>query len=192
MKLLFVIILLTGAGFACSKKDRSPYHGHPSMRYTDLRDAEVKLNQPFLLDINADGIRDFSFSTLLVGDPVLERDRLQFYASSGIHTSLLNDASDESPVLHKGELISSIHTGYLWWELSSIVLAEKITSTYGSVHWEGRWMNAFHRYLPVRVNKSGETYFGWVEISMDTTQGKLILHRSAIGMEAGKPVRAGY
>ncbi len=192
MNKLIILLLVTMAALSCTKKDRPVIPGSPAMKYIDLQNAEVTHQQPFLLDINSDGITDFSFSTLLVGDPVLGRDRLQFYAYSKISTCLLNDSNDESPVLVKGDRIAAVHTGYLWWEISAIVLAEKITRSNGSVNWEGRWNNANHRYLPVSIKKSGETYYGWVELSMDTHSEKMILHRSAICIEADLPVKAGH
>jgi hypothetical protein len=127
----------------------------------------------------------------LVGDPILQRDRLQFIAHSKIDDNLLNNDEDQSPVLNRYDLISETHQGYQWYEISAIVLAEKIT-TMTSVFWEGLWKNASHKYLPVQIKRNNKLYHGWIELSFDTAAEKLILHRSAISTEAGKDVKAGY
>jgi hypothetical protein len=98
---------------------------------------------------------------LLVGDAVLQRDRIQFYASSGINRNLLNDAQDQSPVLNKMDVISKNMTGFIWWEISAIVLAEKII-TYTESHWEGAWKNADHKFLPIQLkNRTNFITAGW-------------------------------
>jgi hypothetical protein len=72
----------------------------------------------------------------LIGDPVGQRDRLQYLAHSKVDTNLLNTDQAQSPVLNKGDLISTTHQGYQWFEVSAIVLAEKIT-TMRDNFWEG-------------------------------------------------------
>lgn len=180
---------------ACTKnpvipKPEPPSTAHPQMLYTDLKNAEVYYNQPQFVDVDHDGLKDYSISVLLVGDPILQRDRMQFYAHSGIKRNLLNNDIDESPMLNKSDSISKYHPGFKWWEISSIVLAEKITDYNGS-YWQGLWKNADHKYLPIQIEKDRKLYHGWIEISFKTDEQKLILHRSAISMEEDKTVLAG-
>lgn len=189
MKKYLLLLFLSLVLFACKTQDiPSPY---PAMRYIDLANAEVKYHQLFSLDIDGNGTTDFSFSTLLVGDPIMQHDRLQFIAHSKIATNLLNDDNDQSPVLDKGDQIGLTQKGYNWYEISSIVLAEKITGMTEPVHWEGRWKNAVHQYLPIQIKKNGQYYHGWIELSFDTIMEKLILHNAAISTEPRKEVRAG-
>src|SRR5439155_20250618 len=103
---------------------------------------------------------------------------------------LLNYQVDESPMLQKGDSIALSHPGYNLWEISSIVLAEKIIDNNGN-HWEGLWKNADHQYLPVQVEKNNKLYHGWIELSFDTTREVMILHKSAISTEENKTVKAG-
>ena len=178
--------------FACKKVEPivpAPVP-HPQMRYIDLHDGEVGFHQEKPVDIDGDGKTDFFFGVILVGDPVLERDRLQYYAMSGVKCNLLNDANDQSPVLNKMDTISKTHPGYTWWEISSILLAEKII-THTESHWEGLWKNANHQYLPIQVETNGKLFHGWIELSFSTAAEKLILHKAAISMEDGKTVKAG-
>jgi hypothetical protein len=189
------LLLLTASLMfvACGKEppiELPPVSTHPQMAYRDLGNKEVKYGQYQKVDIDNDGTEDFRFSVLLLGDPILQRDRMQFYANSNIKRNLLNNQVDESPMLHKGDSIALSHPGYKWWEISSIVLVEKIIDNNGD-HWEGLWKNADHQYLPVQVEKNGKLFHGWIELSFDTIREVMILHKSAISTEENKTVKAG-
>lgn len=192
MRKILLIIMASVLFLACSKKPPlpSPTPSHPAMSYKDLTGKEVKYGQSQYIDVDNDGSVDFKFAVLLVGDPILQRDRVQFYANSGIKRNLLNNDVDESPVLNKGDSIKKDHNGYTWWEISSIVLAEKIIE-YSGTHWEGLWKNADHKYLPIQIEKNNQLYHGWVELSFNRTEEKLILHKAAISKEEDKSVCAG-
>ena len=192
MRKILILIASSVSLIACSKKPplNPPATSHPVMTYKKLSDKEVKYGQNQYIDIDNDGSIDFKFAVLLVGDPILQRDRVQFYANSGIKRNLLNNQVDESPMLNKGDSIGKTHEGYTWWEISAIVLAEKIVTDNGS-HWEGLWKNADHKFLPIQVEKSNKLYHGWVELSFNTTDEKLILHKAAISTEADKSIQAG-
>lgn len=184
-----IIILIFSA---CTKEEiKIPPVSHPVMHYTNLQNAEVFPFQARAVDIDSDGVNDFLFGVLLVGDPILQRDRLQYFAYSKVNTNLLSNEQDQSPVLNKEDLISVTHQGYQWFEVSAIVLAEKITTMTGSF-WEGLWKNASHKYLPVQIKRSDKLYHGWIELSFDTVAEKLFLHRAAISTEANKTVKAGF
>lgn len=192
------IILILSAAFtmvACTKepvrpKPEPPSSSYPEMIYSDLKNIEVYYGKSQFVDVDHDGSKDFSFGVLLVGDPILQRDRMQFYTYSSVKRNLLNNDVDESPMLSKSDSISKNHPGYTWWEISAIVLAEKITDYNGS-YWQGLWKNADHKYLPIQIEKDKKLYHGWIELSFNPAEEKLILHRSAISKEEDKPVLAG-
>jgi hypothetical protein len=187
--ILAIVILFFSA---CTKEEiKIPPASHPVMHYTNLQNAEVVPFQPRAVDIDSDGINDFLFGVLLVGDPILQRDRLQYLAYSKVSTNLLNNEQDQSPVLNKEDLISATHQGYQWFEISAIVLAEKITTMTDSF-WEGLWKNASHKYLPVQLKKNDKLYHGWIELSFDMVGGKLFMHKAAVSTEANKTIKAGF
>ena len=188
-----ITFFLSGIIFiSCSKTELKPEINQPQMLYTELNEAEVKYGHPISVDVDHDGANDFSFGVILVGDPVLIRDRLQFLAMSKINTNLLNNEQDESPRLNKGELISFKHHGYNWFEISSIVMAEKLTEMTGFPYWDGIWKSASHKFLPIQLKKSGGYYQGWIELSFDQAGEKILLHKAAVSKEPGKDVKAGY
>jgi hypothetical protein len=192
MRYALALVFLSLAFVSCRKDPDlpPPEDPHPAMSYKDLQNAEVKYQQPKFFDLDNDGTTDFYFNVLLVGDAIGQRDRMQFYANSGIRRNLLNDAYDQSPILSKPDSISKQMPGYTWWEVSAILLAEKIIDNNGS-HWDGAWQKADHKYLPIQIQDHDKVYHGWIELSFSTTGEKLILHKAALCKEEGKTVKAG-
>jgi hypothetical protein len=70
-------------------------------------------------------------------------------------------------------------------------MAMKNIGLVGQPYWEKPWKDAIHKFLAIRVHRNGQLYYGWVELSMDRSRSKLILHRSGISKIADKPVKAG-
>lgn len=165
---------------------------HPLMQYLDLHNESIRFGQIKKIDINNDGTDDFLVSTLLVGDPILERDRRQYYISSSTESRFLQDGTNQSPVLNKGDQVMLQHTGYNWLEVTSLLLAEKIVPMTGNPSWQGAWKQANHHYLPVQVKKNGNIFHGWIELSFNTTLEEIVLHKAAICTDAGKTIKAGF
>lgn len=194
MKNILILLITSIILFSCRKENKNtpPPTSLPEMRYTNLHDVLVGAGQPSVIEINGDEKNDFLFGTMLIGDPILRRDRLQFLAFSAISTYVLADPFNNSLVLNEGSLISANPpTGYDWFEVQDVLLAEKITPEAGPVFWQGKWKDVQHKYLPLQVRVDGNVYNGWVEISMDQAREKLILHKAAISKESGKNVKAG-
>ena len=165
----------------------------PAMEYFDLHDREINDHTTgLLLDVNHDGRNDLAFTTLLVGDPINQVDKLQILISSNIAINLPVNSNEEVPVMNNGANIPiGNFDGYRWFELSSIMLVQKITSFTEPPVWEGHWKNAVHKFLPFQVADSGKFYNGWVEISTDITGEKMLLHKAAISKEADAMIKAG-
>lgn len=187
-RILFIVLGCLFLLGSCKKENDIP--ANYSVEFFDLQNAAVKYQQPVTLDFTKDGNTDFSFGVLLVGDPVLQRDRYQFYVSSRVKTNLLNDTNDESPILNKGDEIGLNHEGYTWYEVSAIVLAEKIV-TNQSTTWSGRWTNANHKYLPIQIEREGKLFNGWIEVSFNKTEEKIILHKAALSKFPNVSIRTG-
>ena len=185
-------MLLIAVLVAC-KKDKIPIPDSPQMRYLDLQNREVKFQQGHRIDLDGDNTIDFTFSTIHVGDPVLRRDRIQFFAGSGFYSFLPIDHIELSKILRKGDKIgATAPTGYTWYNGAFTVLAEKIIPETGETYWEGPWKNMSHHYLALQIEKNGKRYFGWIELSMDKVAEKLILHKAAISIVQDLEVAAGF
>jgi len=189
-KLLLPVFLLT----ACDDKEaiQPPPQAHPQMRYTELNNVSIKFGQQKSLDIDGDNAKDLLFSTVHVADPIYRVEKRRYFVTASFDVFSLVNELEETPALNRGDAITiSNHPGFIWYNANSLVLAEKIIEETGTVHWEGNWKNADHKYFPVQVSKNNLRYNGWVEVSFKMDTEELILHRVAIAIEAGRDVKAG-
>jgi hypothetical protein len=188
-------LLLSLFILSCNDKEDLPVKqpSHPVMKYNDLTGREVKNRQSQVLDADNDGVIDFVFYVINIGDPVFRRDKMRFLFGSLEHSLLFVNGENQSPVLDKNALISSGNKlPYEWWEVSEVELTQKIIEEDGSTFWEGAWQNADHKYISIQVRKNNAIYNGWIEFSFNKTDEKLVLHRSGISEEAQKEVKAGF
>jgi hypothetical protein len=177
---------------ACKKETvENPVNDHPKMNYTVLN-LELKSWSSKGVDIDGDNKKDFAFEVFPVGDAVQQRDKYKFYAYSTIHTSLLSNDLDFPPMLETGEMVKPLHPGYSWWPITASELAQKVVPVNGPIYWEGVFKNASKKYLPIKMTKNDLDYFGWIELSIDQAESKLIVHRIALSTEAGKVVKTGF
>jgi hypothetical protein len=191
-----VVILFLSMAFISCRKDvlkPVPLAADPvsGIRYIDLGEQEARPKKSKSIDLDGDGKVDFSFSTLLVGDPILRHDKLQFYVYSRVGTYLLSNEQDQSPVLNKEEAIDLEVPDFNWYEISAIVLTEKVIVEKGPVQWKGLWKEADHKYLPVQIRKSNQYFTGWIELSFDIHYERIILHRAAINTIPNRSITAG-
>lgn len=191
------ILVLAVLGLGACKKDGTPGPSKPAkpqpgMIYTDLQNRELKFQQAQVIDLNQDGTADIGFSTWYIGDPVEHEDEVLFFAGSYIHSHLLMDEANSSPVFKPGDEIPvNNYPGHAWYQVAQVEMAMKNTPASGQPYWEGAWKQVNHQYLAIQVVKEGKRYNGWIEVSFDTAGEKLVLHKAAISKEAEKAVVAG-
>lgn len=191
---IFLFAILSVVFFSSCKKKDIELPPTVEMNYINLNDRVVAYQHPsVILDIDSDNENDLGFGVLLVGDPILEQDKRQFRISSGIHTRLAVSPNEETPVTESGDAIylSSIN-GYNWYEASSVILVQRIEGMYGPIFWQGNWKTANRKYLPFQLLKNNQRYNGWVELTVDIAQEKIILHKAAYSKLAEKNIRAGF
>ena len=188
------LILMLGVSSCTKEKKPVPVPVTPplAMEYFNL-DKEIIADAPgFLLDVNHDRRVDLAFTTLLLGDPIYRVDKMQFLVSSNKDVNLPVNGSEEVPVMYRGEsIVPGNFNGYQWFEISSILLVQKVISFTAPPAWEGHWKNASHRYLPYQLIINEKTYNGWVELSVDIVHEKIVLHKAAICKEPNKTIKAG-
>ncbi|MHA4847331.1 hypothetical protein ACX0G7_24415 [Flavitalea antarctica] len=182
---------------ACNKADlpeppKQPGDAFPEMLVTELNNREVTQQQSQVVDLNKDGVNDVVFSTWAIGDPVEQEDEILFFAATGTESSLMIGGDNMSPRFSKNETIAvTPPNGYEWYIVAQVELALKNIGNSIPPYWEKDWKDVSHKFLAVQVKRSGLLYHGWIELTMDTINSKLILHRAAIARQAGRAVRAG-
>lgn len=197
MKISFLIISTLVILSACSKKDvvdppKLPDNEFPEMLVTELNDAEVKQQEHQTLDLDKDGVNDLVFAIWYIGDPVEREDEVLFFAASGTQSSLMVGGENVSPRFSKNDIIPvNPIEGYNWYIVAQVEMAMKNIGYDAPPYWEKDWKDASHKYLAVQVKRANKLYYGWVEVSMDTANSKLILHRAAIAKQPGRAVKAG-
>lgn len=189
---LYLLAALLLTLITSCKKDTKNLKHHPAMSTITFADTEIKFNQRKSIDLNGDGKTDFRFETLLVGDPLQKVDKQQFYITSSIDNYLLVGTDETTPVLNFQHTISTNSSDqFNWFDIGAIVLAEKIISGDNEYYWQGNWKDAIRKYLPLQRKEGDLRYNGWIELSFNTTDEKIILHRAAVSLEAGKDIYAG-
>jgi len=177
---------------ACTKTPVKPEPVAPKMTYLNFSDSAVFFDRSASFDLDGNGEKDIRFSTLLSADPLSQQDKRQWLAICSFNTSLPVNTNENIPVLHLDDLIPiNNFSGYSWYNAPGIVLSQKVTGMSAPPYWEGAWKDASHRFIPIQLKKNSLLYNGWVEVSFDKLQEKIILHKSAISQEADKSVLAG-
>jgi hypothetical protein len=163
------------------------------MEYVDLNNREIRHNsRSAIIDLNKDNEPDLIFGVMLVGDPLHNLDKTQYRVGSGIFSRLPVNHLEQVPMLNKTDTVFLTNfNGYDWYEISSVILVEKVENLAGTIVWRGNWQTAAKNYLPVQVIKNGKRFTGWVELTVDITTEKITLHRTAINKRPEKSTRAG-
>jgi len=193
MKRLFFLLIVFSLA-ACEKKDLvQPPPQEVEMEYKDLLQSEIGYRQFLRLDLDNNGSIDIVFTTYHIGDPLMQMDKIQFCANSYIDCYLPVKADNDVQMLSAGDLIQTRNTeSHEWFHISQLVMAQKNIPLTGSVFWSGSWKGANHNYLPFQLDKQGKRYNGWIELSYDMTNEKIILHRAAISKVANVDIKAGH
>ena len=191
MNKFFSFVLLAVLFASCGKGHLPDPASEFTIRYTNLQNIEITAGTFKRVDLDGDGTNDLLFNTLLLGDAIGQKDRLQFYANTSIDTYQPVNDHEESPILAKDAPITFQYPNFTWYDITAIVLAEKVMFVSGETYWDGLWKNASRKYLPLQIKKNGQSFMGWVEMSFDKTAEKLILHRAALCTIAGKEIKAG-
>ena len=178
---------------SCSKPPpEKPTTVYPKMTYLDFSDSAVFFDRNASFDLDGNGEKDIRFSTLFSADPLSQQDKRQWLAVCSFNTSLPVNTNENIPVLNLDDLIPiNNFSGYSWYNAPGIVLSQKVTGMSAAPYWEGAWKDASHRFIPIQLKKNSLLYNGWVEVSFDKLQEKIILHKSAMSQEADKSVLAG-
>jgi hypothetical protein len=200
MKLLFSnLIILSFFAFSSCKKEpvvQPPIPIQPpveEMLYTNLSNAEVKYMKPGVwIDLNNDNRADVLFEVMRIGDAINKYDRFMFNIVTSIRVNVPVNINDQIPVFLKNAIIPlEDFDGNNWYGGSEIDLIQKSLFDNGSVFWRGNWLTAKQAYLPLQIIIEGKRHNGWIELTADQENEKIILHRAAISKAPEKIIKAG-
>ena len=193
-----VIVLFLVIIFGSCKKEAGLENPSPlpevEMIYSNLNDVEVKyMKNAVIVDINKDNRADLFFEVLRVGDFINKADKFQFNILTSIYTGVPVNSIEQIPVMQKGALVPLANfTEYEWYSASEISLFEKVLFENGAVQWHGNWLTVQKGFLPFQLRINNQRHNGWIEVTADQANERLILHRAAYSMLPNKDVKAGY
>jgi hypothetical protein len=163
------------------------------MLYTNLNNAEVKYSPSGVwVDLDNDNRPEVLFEVMLVGDFINKKDMYKFNIVTSIRTNVPVNSNEQIPVFQKGATITTANLdGTNWYGASEITLMEKVVFENNAIVWRGNWLMVQKSYLPVQLYRNGKWHNGWIELTADHQNEKLILHRAAISKEPEKVIKAG-
>ena len=187
---IFILVIITGCGKTV--QPTPPQEIHPQMSYIDLADTAIVFGRKASFDLDVNGEKDVYFSTQLVGDPIYQQDKRQWLLSGSLNTVFPVNTIESIPVLQLNDSIhSNAFSGYNWYNVGDLLLTQQIISMNIPPYWAGDWKEAAHRFMPIQINRNNALYNGWVELSFNITNEKLILHKAAVCKEVNKAIKAG-
>ncbi|XVJ65288.1 MAG: hypothetical protein HEQ40_03630 [Lacibacter sp.] len=192
-----VIVLFLVITFGSCKKETAVENPAPlpevEMIYSNLNDLEIKYLKDAVIDINKDNRVDLLFEVLRVGDFINKVDKFQFNILTSIYTSVPVNSIEQIPVMQKGALVPLANfTEYEWYSASEINLFEKVLFENGAVQWRGNWLTAQKAFLPFQIRINNQRHNGWIEVTADQANERLVLHRAAYSKLPNKDVKAGF
>ena len=109
-------------------------------------------NSQYLLDLNHDGVNDFSFSHFAYGNWD------HFYANGLVANRIFGNGS--ASALRFGVPIGP--NG----RFSHFGLIEKSGAISGSIETFGKWLNVQNHYLGLQFSINGQTHYGWARLTV--------------------------
>lgn len=163
------------------------------MVYRDLHNETIYTGGLTIIDINDDGIPDFRFVEWEYASPGDNAMKQEFFIFTYEHSFTLTDDVSFTTVREKSASIkTAAPEGFEWANVSNVILVRNIKNAgTGSHTWYGNWLNVQHKFLPVQITVQNKIHTGWIEISLDTTTPKLILHKAAWSKEPDTDIIAG-
>jgi hypothetical protein len=133
--------------------------------YTPLHKA-IKAHQHYPLDLNHDGITDFTIQRSSYGNDFLHLSgvAVAWPQNNGAAGSATSDFGGPGAfALQRGRGVGPNYP------FSGFVMASVQTS-FGSVRVIGQWPNAGTRYLGLKFRIHGKTHYGWARLNVVTTK----------------------
>lgn len=166
---------------------------HPPMAHFPLHNKTIHYNGTGLtVDLSGDGRADVLFDVTRIGDPIAKADKWWFTVLTNRSTYIAVNPYNETPVMEKEDIIPiNNFFGFEWYVANEALLMERREFENGNITWNGRWLNADRKYIPLSVIRDNRRYNGWVEVSGSERNGTLTLHQAAVSQLPDVAVKAG-
>lgn len=159
---------------ACSKKTGEPKH---KIIYNGFYRSFQYL-QDLHIDLDGNGSEDFVFNVVPVMRDGIETKQ---FGVVSLQSNAVWYAQDQQVIvpLHNGDKITSNPAGPNQWEHTERYLFDVRYPQGQDSGWYGAWKNANFTYLGVKFTAGDRNFIGWITLSADTLQSRMIIHDGA-------------
>jgi hypothetical protein len=158
-----------------------------AVRYVNFGNASVAYNEPLSVSLDSDTLNEVAFTTSLIAGGGFSET--QFIANS-IGAQKFQAVSDTIVRLNAGESIGFIPSAPRSWDAFANLLTSYRVTAVDSL-WSGGWKDGTKGYIGVQLNDDGVLRYGWIALTMDTVQSRLVVHDGAYRTAPDEPIDAG-
>lgn len=158
-----------------------------TIRHMNFGNISVAYNAPLSVSLDSDTLNEVAFTTSLIAGGGF--NETQFIANS-IGAQKFQAISDTIARLNAGESIGFVPSAPRSWDAFANLLASYRVTAADSL-WSGMWKDGTKGYIGVQLNDDGILRYGWIAVTMDTSQSRLIVHDAAYRTEPDEPIDAG-
>jgi hypothetical protein len=178
-------LLLTGCN---EDMDSAPINN--TINHTVLEEAyPVYYLHTYLLDLNEDGIQDFSINVMPVG------------FANGVREYFQINSHRDGRVLMNQEEITPLTSGIEideekggidadWGIFTGYMMVRTVTENQPD-QWSGPWAPDKDYYVGLSIRINGEYHYGWVKLQADKESHAMFVQEYAFQTVPNKPIKAG-
>lgn len=193
------LLLITGLTYSCKKENNSyvPVLPNLNINYQTInRSVKASDVNSLTIDVNKDGVIDYSFFLQLAADS--KGDHLYAGVNPVYGSFVKANAPNDDRFLNMGNVIAfaqgvklkeNDQQGQLWTEDHS-VLAIRHTYTDG-ISYECDWGTGTAKILAIKLTAKGETYYGWIRLVFNKTNENLTVVDLAWNTVPNQEIKAG-
>ncbi len=185
MKLLISIIIFVAFALI-SEADKNSVNPTDNIAYFTANE-NFALGDNYLLDIDRDGITDFSFTTASIYKEGAIHN--QYFVHAYQNHEILN-AAEHTAFLETNEAITGNADASVTWTSGAGQIIEQVITNDGN-EWFGTWSGGRAQYAGIKLVKDGHHYYGWVSISIDPATVQAYVKDYAINKVPEQPILAG-
>ena len=182
---IFATILLVN----CDRDlDREPVNSPISHQFLDEA-FPVHNFQSYPLDLNQDGIQDFSINVMSVGFEMGVRHYFQIHSNRDARVML---TGEEITPLATGVSISPENTSsQSEWSIFTGSLMVRTVSENQADQWSGPWAPDKDYFAGLSIRIDGEYHYGWVKMQADRESNAIFVQEFAYHSKPNQPIIAG-
>lgn len=189
MKWMITIMISTSAFFSCQQDDDlKPIPSSINHKVLEEPFPVMNLNA-YLLDLNEDGIQDFSINVMSVGFDRGVRNYFQIQSNRDARVML---TEEEITPLSSGTAIGPETASEVskWSIFTGALMVRTVTENQPD-QWSGPWAPDKDFYAGLSIRVDGEYHYGWVKLLGDRESHAVFVQEYAFNAKPNQAIKAG-